>query len=626
MAEDKKAFHVPAWARGITWYQIMPERFRNGDPNNTPEASDQKYAWPHDHTSPLQLHPWGSDWYRMQPWEKENGRDIWHNIQRRRYGGDLLGIIDQLDYLQDLGVGALYLNPVFEAPSHHKYDAKGYHHADPAFGPDPEGDRRIIAGETPNDPSTWNWTSADELLLQLIEEVHRRKMYIILDGVFNHVGLASWVYRDTLEKQQDSDFRDWLAVESWAGNAAFAAGTAASTRLTGLQEELHRRYGGESPFRPGFGVRFWEGFLELPEWRQDRRGLVEGPRQYIFDITRRWMDPYGTGDTASGVDGWRLDVAYCVKHPFWKAWRKHVRSINPEAYLVAEVIDSISKTQPYVKGDEFDAVMNYNFQFACNEFFLWEDGGINATEFALKLEKLMSGFPEPVPHVMQNLLGSHDTDRLASRVVNRRLGGGRKWWDYYQRSKAENREYLTRKPDSSERVMQRLMVLMQFTFPGAPMIYFGDETGMWGANDPCCRKPMVWPDIAYDDEALLPDGSPRPKPEPVAFDEGLHLYYRTLIRLRNDHPALRHGSFAALHTDDGMGLIIFRRELDGDQVLVAINNGSQPVSWPVNGRIKNPEVLFAVHTDAKAVLRLEQKEKRMKIELPPMSGAIIAVR
>ena len=637
MAEEKKQFNVPDWARGITWYQIMPERFRNGDPNNTPGAADQKYAWPHDHTSPLERHPWGADWYRLQPWEKQNGRDIWFNIQRRRYGGDLLGIIDHLDYLQDLGIGALYLNPVFQAPSHHKYDAAGYHHVDPAFGPDPEGDRAIIARETPHDPATWNWTSADELLLQLIEEIHRRDMYLILDGVFNHMGLASWTYRDILKNQQDSAFRDWMAVESWAGDAegeggaadqahAGDTGRAASTRFTGLQEELHRRYGDQSPFRPGFQVRAWEGFLELPEWRQDRRGLVEGPRQYIFDITRRWMDPYGNGDTSSGVDGWRLDVAFCVKHPFWKAWRKHVRSINPDAYLVAEVIDTIKKTQPYLKGDEFDAVMNYNFQFACNEFFLWDKGGINTTEFAGKLEALMTAFPEPVPQVVQNLLGSHDTDRLASRIVNRDLGGGMQWWEYYRRSRAENPDYDTRKPTPGERRIQRLVVLMQFAFPGAPMVYYGDEAGMWGANDPCCRKPMVWPDVEHEDETLLPDGSPRPEPDAVAFDTDLHNYYRALIRLRNDRPALRYGSYATLHTDDSKGLLVFRRHAEDDQAIVAINKGQESVEWTIPGRISDPEVLHSVHAGAGSALRYHEKGKSAEITLPPMSGLILSHR
>ncbi len=557
---------VPAWSRGIVWYQIMPERFRNGDPNNTPRAIDQKHAWPHDHTSPLERHPWGADWYKLQPWERENGKDIWFNIQRRRYGGDLQGVIDKLDYLEDLGVGGIYLNPVFQAPSAHKYDAATYHHVDPGFGPDPEGDRKIINRETPGDPSTWEWTSADELLLQLNEEVHQRGMYIILDGVFNHMGLTSWIYQDILKRQQNSDYRDWMDVASWA-------------------DDPHS-YDPASPFRPGFDVRTWEGFNELPELREDRRGIVEGPREYIFEITRRWMDPFGNGDLFSGVDGWRLDVAFCVKHPFWKAWRKHVRSINPDAYLTGEVIDTIEKTYPYVKGDEFDAVMNYNFQFTCNDYFIWTgEHRSTATQFAGRLEELMTAFPAPVPHVMQNLLGSHDTDRVGSRIVNREPGGGRGWADFFNWSKrAGNEDYDTRKPTSDEIRIKRLMVLVQFTFPGAPMIYYGDESGMWGANDPCCRKPMVWPDYEYEPESILPDGSPRGKADTVAFDETLHAWYRKLARLRNENPALRYGDYETVRIDDGQNVIVYRRHHDDREVLVAVHNGDGvvEVSVPVS--------------------------------------------
>ncbi len=556
MSKRKIEVQVPDWARGIVWYQIMPERFRNGDPNNTPRAVDQKFAWPHDYTSPLERHPWGSDWYRLQPYERENGKDIWFNLQRRRYGGDLLGIMDSLDYLQDLGVGAIYLNPVFHAPSAHKYDGAGYHHVDPNFGPDPEGDRRMIARETPQDPSTWNWTSADELLLQLVEEVHRRGMYLILDGVFNHMGLGSWIYQDILKHQQDSPFRDWMQVTSWADDP--------------------KSYDPASPFRPGFSVRTWEGFRELPELREDRRGIVEGPRDYIFEITRRWMDPYNNGDCFSGVDGWRLDVAYCVKHPFWKAWRKHVRSINPEAYLVAEVIDSIKKTYPYVKGDEFDAVMNYNFKFACNDFFIWVANGrkrITASQFAERLEELYNAFPGDVPHVMQNLLGSHDTDRVGSRIVNRELGGGMDWVAFFEKSKrADNQDYETRKPTPEEARVKWVMVMMQFTFPGAPMIYYGDEAGMWGGNDPCCRKPMVWPDYEYEPETMLPDGSSRSVADPVAFDRDLHGFYRRLARLRKENLAMRYGDYETMLTDDEQGVLVFRRRYNGQEVMVAVHN------------------------------------------------------
>ena len=142
MSRDKDDF-VPQWAKKVVWYQVFPERFRNGDKNNDPTIKDIEGAYPNDVTSPWQIHPWTSDWYELQSYEKQNGKDIWFNLQRRRYGGDLQGIIDKLDYIQDLGITAIYLNPIFEAPSLHKYDGATYHHVDPNFGPDPNWRQRI---------------------------------------------------------------------------------------------------------------------------------------------------------------------------------------------------------------------------------------------------------------------------------------------------------------------------------------------------------------------------------------------------------------------------------------------------------------------------------------------------
>ena len=164
----------PEWARHAVWYQIYPERFCNGDPANDPDKQSLTNSYPHNTVSPWQVHPWNSDWYQLQPYEKLNTLTLFENIHRRRYGGDLQGIINKLDYLVDLGINALYLNPIFDSPSHHKYDGACYHHVDPHFGPDPKGDRNLIATETPDDPATWYWTAADRLFLELVEEVHRR--------------------------------------------------------------------------------------------------------------------------------------------------------------------------------------------------------------------------------------------------------------------------------------------------------------------------------------------------------------------------------------------------------------------------------------------------------------------
>ncbi|HYQ85689.1 MAG TPA: alpha-amylase family glycosyl hydrolase, partial [Bacteroidota bacterium] len=181
---------VPAWAKRAVWYQIFPERFRNGDPKNDPRVDDLAGSWPHETPARWSISPWTSDWYRLQPWESEDAKGFYYHAQLRRYGGDLQGVIDKLDYLSDLGVTALYFNPLFESPSLHKYDATMYHHIDNNFGPDPDGDRRLWAAENPADPKTWKWSAADSLFLRLLKEAHRRGMKVVLDGVFNHVGMT----------------------------------------------------------------------------------------------------------------------------------------------------------------------------------------------------------------------------------------------------------------------------------------------------------------------------------------------------------------------------------------------------------------------------------------------------
>ena len=536
---------VPGWARRVVWYQIFPERFRNGDPGNDPALADQEGAFPHDQASPWQVHPWTSDWYELQPYERRSGRDIWTSIQRRRYGGDLQGILDRLDYLQDLGVGAIYLNPIFEAPSHHKYDGATYHHVDPTFGPDPAGDRRLAAGETPADPKTWVWTAADRLFLKLLREAHRRNLRVILDGVFNHMGINSWAFRDVQARRAESPYRDWFVIKSF--------GEAGKTPLL---------YEG------------WFGVLELPELREDARGIVAGPREYIFAATRRWMDPDGDGDPADGIDGWRLDVAFCVGHAFWKDWRRHVRSINPEAYLTAEVVDTPAATAPYLEGDEFDAVMNYNFAFACADFFTGAPGAGNAAEFDRRLAKLRAAFPACVAGGMMNLLDSHDTNRVASHIVNRNRVAFRDWGKYFGWSKGDNPDYDTRAPRPEERRIQKLMAVFQFTYLGAPMVYYGDEAGLWGANDPCCRKPMLWPERKYAPERFRPDGTTRPRPDKVRFDAGLHRHYRQLAQLRNAHSALQRGDFRTILAEGP--LFAFARSLEAEQIVVALNNSPRP--------------------------------------------------
>ena len=534
---------TPDWARQVVWYQILPDRFRNGDPNNDPTLESIKGSWPHDYTSAWQVHPWTSDWYELQQYEKENGKDIWFNIQRRRYGGDLQGIMDKLDYLKDLGIGAIYLNPVFQSPSLHKYDAATFHHIDPHFGPDPEGDKKLIESEIPDDPSTWVWTEADKLFLKLIYEVHKRGMKIIIDGVFNHMGLNSWAFRDVVANQQNSKYKDWFSVKSW------------NDPETGS----------------GFDYEGWFGVRELPEIREDENGIVDGPKQYIFNITKRWMDPDGDGDPSDGIDGWRLDVAFCVKHQFWKDWRKHVKAINPEAYITAEIIDPIEDLQPYLQGDEFDAVMNYNYLFTCSEYFFDDKTAISTTEFDRQLRELREAFPECVTYVQQNLHGSHDTQRMASHLVNRDKYKIRNWGETFEKWKGSNPEYDTRKPDKAEIEKIKLMLLFQMTYVGAPYIYYGDEFGMWGANDPCTRKPMIWDDLNYQSEKYLPDQSLKPAEDEVKIDSELFNYYKKLITIRNENSTLQLGDFNTFLVDDEKRIYAFSRKYNFQEILVILN-------------------------------------------------------
>ena len=543
----KTSEFVPDWAKDAVWYQIFPERFRNADPANDPAKADIAGAFPLTPDLPWQIHPWTSDWYERQDYEKDAPIPFHHLVQRRRYGGDLQGIIEKLDYLQELGINAIYLNPVFDSPSSHKYDGMSYHHIDPNFGPDPAGDRKLIAGEDPGDPSTWVWTSADKLALELLKQCHARGIRVIFDGVFNHMGLRSWPFLDVLEKQQDSAYADWFTVNSWRN------------------EEKGTKFDYEG----------WFGHKTLPEFREDEEGIVAGPRDYIFAATRRWMDPDGDGDPSDGIDGWRLDVAFCVAHPFWKKWRKVVKGVNPDAYITAELIDPVPELKPYLQGDEFDAVMNYNFAFASSDYFADEKTRISTTEFDRRLQELREAFPRGVAEVQQNLFGSHDTDRIGSHIVNRDKEHANNWEAYFNFSKVENGQYDPRKPTTDELKSQKLFAVLQMTYVGAPMIYYGDEVGMWGANDPDCRKPMVWDDLVYEDEVTLPDGSKKDQPDKVEVNRDLLEHYRKLIALRRDLSSLRRGSFETVLIDDENQLYGFRRKLKDEEVIVILNNSNQ---------------------------------------------------
>lgn len=587
---------VPAWAKDAVWYQIFVERFRNGDPANDPTLHDMAGSWPHAEPAGWQLTPWTHDWYRQESWAEATGEDFWFTVQLRRYGGDLQGVIDELDYLQELGVTALYLNPVNDAPSLHKYDARTYRHIDRNFGPDPRGDEERIAAEDPVAPSTWGWTASDSLFLALVREVHRRGMRIIVDYSWNHTGVTFWAWRDVLEKQADSPYADWYEIERFDDPA--------------------------TPDTNEFAYRGWAGVAELPEWKKIGRpagltqGAIEGTlvpavRDHIFNVTRRWLDPDGDGDPSDGVDGFRLDVAEQVPLGFWREYRRFVRGINPEAYLVGEVWwerwpDTMYDPAPWLDGDVFDAVMNYRWYMPTRSFFDGAPPGLTASRYVAALDSVAAGIESDPLRAMMNLTASHDAPRFATSIYNR---GRYK----YRVTPRENPGYRIDRPDARTREVQRLILVQQFTYIGAPHIWYGDEVGMWGADDPDPRKPMLWADLAYEDEVADPLGRSR-RPDTVAPDTALLRLYKDLIALRRRHLRLfADGDLTWRLADDERGLLAYERARGDERALVGFNRSDEARTLTVQAANGTWRVAFPTGA------ALEVTDGSLSERLPPRS-------
>ncbi len=534
---------APDWAKDAIWYQIFPERFKNGDPSNDPTIETLEGTWPYDKQSKWHITPWTSDWYKLQPWEESNARGFYYNAQLRRYGGDIQGIIDKLDYLQELGVTALYLNPVFESASSHKYGATMYRHIDNNFGPDPKGDIEIWNSETPDDPATWQWTAADKLFLKLINEVHVRDMKIIIDGVFNHVGIPFWAFQDVKKKGRQSKYLDWFIINSF-----------------------------DKPDTPEdeFEYQGWYGVTDLPEIWENENGPRQSFREHIHNIVKRWGDPNGDGDPSDGIDGWRLDVAEMVSKEFWRDFRKWVRDVNPEAYLAGEVWwedfhnNVMFNAAPWLQGDIFDAVMNYRFADAMLKAFVDQKDQISPSQLDQMLGNVRDTYPKVNQSVLLDLMASHDTERFASMTAN-----PDRWIDHASNLNYD-KQFEVRKPNASERKIQKTILLFQFTYIGAPYIYYGDEVGMWGADDPDCRKPMVWSDYQYEPETHHPFGLERPT-DTVEVDEELFQFYKSVIRLRKENESLRRGKYRTVLIDDDRSLFAFERFTNSETIRVVFN-------------------------------------------------------
>ena len=593
----------PGWAREAIWYQIFVERFRNGDPSNDPKPAFMQGAYPGYVSANWKVTPWNQDWYEQEDWAKAEAGHFHKLAAARRFGGDLQGVLDKLDYLQGLGITAIYFNPLNDSPSLHKYDARNYRHIDRTFGPDPVGDSAIINAEDPVDPETWRWTAADRLFLKIIREVHRRNMRLIMDYSWNHTGITFWAWEDLKKNQSKSRFRDWYDITSF-----------------------------DDPATPEdeFSYEGWLGVKTLPELKKvnavgKRKGYAfEGDLQpevkaHVFNVTRRWLDPNVDGDPCDGVDGFRLDVASHVPLGFWRDYRKFVRGINPGALLLGEAWwtkwpDQLMDPRPFLRGDVFDSVMHYQWYKPARQFFAQANGGLKPSGFVAEMNRVYAAYDQPLTQNLMNLVASHDSPRFATSFQNKQ--------QYKYRMGARGNPELDLGPPNETTMREmRMMLLHQFTFISAPHIWNGDERGMWGGDDPDCRKPIIWEDIDHRPQVFGPNGK---QAKPTAVKPNLELldYYRTLIALRKQRRELVGGELEFILANDNDMILAYRRKLEGRETIIAFNLSGQVKEVRLN-EVSRLKTKILGESNPGSVADLQQDGRAIQFELAPGSGVVL---
>lgn len=510
-------FHVPAWAKGAVEYQIFTDRFCNGDDSN--DVCDGEYFYVQDHV-------------RHAEWDSETeDSDI-----RDFRGGDLQGIIDRLDYLQQLGVEAIYLNPIFVSPSTHKYDSQDYDHIDPHFGVIKEDVvHKMLSWEKHNGyapryikrvTSAENLEASDALFARLCSELHARGMKIILDGVFNHCG----------------SFNKWMDKEGiYIGRPGYEKGA--------WQDP-------DSPYREFFNFRSqgssgrhadYEGWWDYPTLPKLNYEASEKLREEIFSIAEKWASP------PYSIDGWRLDVAADLghsdefNHSFWREFRRRLKKLNPELLIIAEHYGDPSS---WLEGDQWDTVMNYDAFMEPLSYFLTgmekhsdsrSDALFNDGQaFFRTMGENMARFQTPSLMSAMNELSNHDHSRFLTRTNG-------------MPGRLERSGTKAAGEGISKNVF-REAVAIQMTWPGCPTIYYADEAGQVGWTDPDCRRTYPW----------------------GAEDKNLIAFHRAMTTLRNRCCVLKDGSFKPVHSESGV--IAYARFNDSACALVACNNSDEEKS------------------------------------------------
>ena len=510
-------FSTPDWAKGAVIYQIYTDRFYNGDPENDVET--REYFYIGDYSSKV------TDWNKYPA-----AMGV-----REFYGGDLQGVIDKLDYLQDLGVEVLYFNPLFVSPSNHKYDIQDYDYIDPHFGKIVEdGGELLSPGEKSNKKATKyqkrttsfaNLEASNELFIKLVEELHRRGMKIILDGVFNHCGsFNKWMDRECIYERQKG----------------YAPGAYISRESP--YHDYFRFFSDEEKDWPYNGkYDGWWGHDTLPKLNYEESVKLEN---YILNMGRKWVSP------PYNVDGWRLDVAADLgrsneyNHQFWKKFREVVKNANPDAIILAE---HYGDPREWLGGDEWDTVMNYDAFMEPITWFLTgmekhsdemrEELRGNADNFTRAMTYHMANMMVPSLLTSMNELSNHDHSRFLTRT-NHMVGR------VAELGPEAANEFVNP-------AVMREAVAFQMTWIGAPTVYYGDEAGVCGFTDPDNRRTYPW---GHEDQQML----------------GFH---KEMIRIHKEHEALRTGAVVMLHCEKN--ILAYGRFTEEEQIIVILNNRSE---------------------------------------------------
>lgn len=588
--ENPEFVAPPQWSKEQIWYQIFVERFNNGDTTNDPRPADI-YAASNFKPVPenWSVTPWTANWYETEEWAEELGGDFYAKLQYRRFGGDLQGVLDKLDYLQELGITGIYFNPINDAPSLHKFDARNWRHIDVNFGPDPEGDKQIIATEKLDDLSTWKWTSADKLFLKLVDECHRRGIKVIVDYSWNHTGVEFPAFKDVIENQEKSAYADWYDITVFDNPAT--------------QENE-------------FDYVAWAGYKSLPEIKKvdittERHhgypyegNINKGAKQHIYNVSKRWLAP--DGDISKGIDGYRLDVADQIGMGFWRDYHTFVKSVNPDAYLIGEIWwtkwpDQLMDPEPYMKGDIFDAVMFYQIFRPARYFFANTDTKLNAAQLKDSLEYYWNKLDKPMRYSQMLTAATHDSPRMLTSFYNK---GDYKVWA----KPNDDSTYQTGKPGPEAYERVKLYLMHQFTIPGSPQIWNGDEMGMWGADDPDCRKPLWWPEFTFEDEYRNNFQQGDKIYDKVGFNENMFNFYKDIIRIRKENPVLATGDIEFLEAEGNR--LKYRRYDNNNEIVVIFNmeDNTQQFDLPEGNNYIN---------------LINESESSDNITLEPKSGVIL---